>query len=103
MPTPPVARCSELAEATPVKVDVDGTPVCVVRIGDVVYAIDDTCSHADASLSEGEVDVDDLTIECPMHGSPFRVTDGVPVGLPATRPVRVHDVVLDGDDVRLAD
>ena len=51
-----------LADGRPVKIDLDGTPVCVTRIGDEVFAIADTCSHSDASLSEG--DVTGFKIEC---------------------------------------
>ena len=71
----------------PTRVDVDGQPVRVVRIGDDFYAIGDRCSHADVSLAEGEVDVDDRTIECWKHGSCFSLVDGEPDALPATEPV----------------
>ena len=58
--------------------------VTLVRIGDDVYAIGDRCSHADVSLSGGEVDVDDCTLECPKHGSAFdlriRALPDVPAG-----------------------
>jgi 3-phenylpropionate/trans-cinnamate dioxygenase ferredoxin subunit len=84
-------------EAT--QVEVDGHTVAIIRIGDDFYALGDTCSHADVSLSEGMVEADDLTIECWKHGAQFRVTDGVPVTLPATRPVPVYDIRVDGDDV----
>jgi 3-phenylpropionate/trans-cinnamate dioxygenase ferredoxin subunit len=73
----------------------------LVRIGDDVYAIGDRCSHADFSLAEGEVDVDDLTIECAKHGSTFSLEDGAPQTLPATLPVPVYRVEVDGDDVKV--
>jgi 3-phenylpropionate/trans-cinnamate dioxygenase ferredoxin component len=79
--------------------DVDGFKLCVVHIGDDFYVIDDTCSHADYSLSEGDVWEDDLEIECPKHGSTFSLETGDPATLPATSPVRVYDVKIDGDDV----
>lgn len=78
---------------------VDGHKVCVVRVSDDWYAIDDTCSHEDYSLCEGDVWVDELEIECPKHGSTFSLVTGEPQTLPATRPVRVYDVHLEGDDV----
>jgi 3-phenylpropionate/trans-cinnamate dioxygenase ferredoxin subunit len=81
--------------------DVDGHRVAVVRIGDEFYAIGDTCSHADFSLSEGDVWPDELEIECPKHGSTFSLTTGEPQTLPATTPVPVYDVVVDGDDVKV--
>jgi 3-phenylpropionate/trans-cinnamate dioxygenase ferredoxin component len=79
--------------------DVNGYKLCVVRIGDDYYAIDDTCSHADYSLSEGDVWEDDREIECPKHGSTFSLQTGEPQTLPATSPVAVYDVKVDGDDV----
>jgi 3-phenylpropionate/trans-cinnamate dioxygenase ferredoxin subunit len=79
--------------------DVDGYKLCVVHIGDNFYVIDDTCSHADYSLAEGDVWEDDREIECPKHGSTFSLETGEPQTLPATSPVAVYDVTIDGDDV----
>ena len=81
--------------------DVNGQRLCVVRIGDDFYAIDDTCSHADYSLSEGDVWEDECEIECPKHGSTFSLKTGEPQTLPATRPVPVYEVVVEGDDVKV--
>ena len=87
----------ELAPGAAMKVDVGGAAVCVVRIDDDVYAIGDVCSHAEVSLSEGEVWPDECEIECPQHGSVFDLRTGEPGTLPATLPVRVYDVtVADG-------
>ena len=97
-----VASLSELPPEEPTKVVVDGHPYCLVRIdGDELHAIDDTCTHAEVSLSEGELDVDNRLIECWKHGSCFSLVDGHPDTLPATIPVRVYPVRLDGDDVLL--
>jgi len=95
-----VARFDELAPGTARRVDVDGQPIALVRCGDGVYAIGDICSHANVSLSEGEVLCDELEIECWKHGSTFSIVDGEPQSLPATRPVAVYEVVVrDGDIV----
>lgn len=67
-------------------------PVAYARIDDRYFAIDDTCTHAKVSLSEGIIDEDDCTIECPKHGSLFSLATGEAITLPATRPVRVHRV-----------
>ena len=69
---------------------VDGVAVAVVRIDDDVYAIGDVCSHANVSLSEGEVWCDEQELECPKHGSTFSLETGEPVTLPATQPVPVY-------------
>ncbi|WP_411106153.1 bifunctional 3-phenylpropionate/cinnamic acid dioxygenase ferredoxin subunit [Streptomyces sp. cmx-4-9] len=92
-----VCALSELEADTPKRVDVDGTPVSIVSTGGEVFAIKDICSHANVSLSEGEVE--DCMIECWLHGSAFDLRTGKPSGLPATRPVPVYPVKIEGDDV----
>ena len=79
--------------------EVDGVPVAVVRIDDDLYAIADTCSHQRISLSEGEVDTGDRSLECWKHGSTFDLATGEPSSLPATKPVAVYSVTVEGDDV----
>ena len=83
------------------RVDIDGTPVAVVRMGDRVFAIGDVCSHAEVSLSDGEVDLDECALECPKHGSLFSLETGEPLSLPAVRPVATYAVEVDGDDVSI--
>lgn len=73
--------------------------IALVRIDHDFYAIGDTCSHADYSLSEGEVDPDTLQIECWKHGSCFSLKTGEPDSLPATRPVPSYEVRVDDDQV----
>ncbi|HWD24490.1 MAG TPA: non-heme iron oxygenase ferredoxin subunit [Acidimicrobiales bacterium] len=73
--------------------------ICLVRTREEFKAIGDVCSHADYSLSEGEVDLDYCEIECWKHGSMFSLDTGEPTTLPATRPVPVYQVTVDGDDV----
>jgi 3-phenylpropionate/trans-cinnamate dioxygenase ferredoxin subunit len=94
-----VCPLDELAPGTARKFDVDGRPVAVVRIGDDVYAIGDTCSHAEVSLSEGEVYADTCEIECVKHGSTFDLKTGEPLTLPATQPVPVYDAVVEDGQV----
>ena len=79
------------------RVQLDGKPICIARSQGEVFAISDICSHADVSLSEGEVE--DGTIECWLHGSRFDLRTGEPTGLPATRPVATYPVTVEGDDV----
>ena len=71
--------------------------MCLVRTEGGVRAVSDVCSHADVSLSEGEVDGE--TIECWLHGSRFDLVTGRPSGLPATQPVPVFPVTIEGDIV----
>jgi 3-phenylpropionate/trans-cinnamate dioxygenase ferredoxin component len=78
-------------------VEIDDTPVAVVRAGDEVFALRDVCSHAEVALSEG--DVYDHTIECWLHGSCFDLRTGKPTNPPATQPVPTYRVKIEGDDV----
>ena len=94
-----VCGWSELADGTPRRVEVNGRAVALVRIGEQVHAIDDICSHAEVSLSEGDVDFEECALECWKHGSLFDLRTGEALTLPAVRPVAVHAVTLEGDDV----
>ena len=88
---------SSLQPGKPVRIEKDGKSICVTRVGDEVFAIADTCSHSDASLSEG--DVTDYKIECWLHGAEFDLRTGVALTLPAVQPVDVYSVSVDGDSV----
>jgi 3-phenylpropionate/trans-cinnamate dioxygenase ferredoxin subunit len=92
----------ELEPGTPVRIKVGKTPVVVVRIGDAVHAIGDICSHDDYSLSGGDVDADDCTIECPKHGALFDLCTGEALTLPATRPVPCFQVDVSNGKVRIS-
>jgi 3-phenylpropionate/trans-cinnamate dioxygenase ferredoxin component len=96
-----VALCplEELSSGTARRFEVGRLKLVVVRVGDDVYALYDECSHANVALSEGEVDPDERTVECWKHGSQFDLETGEPVSLPATRPVAVYDVRVDGGEV----
>jgi 3-phenylpropionate/trans-cinnamate dioxygenase ferredoxin subunit len=94
-----VCSTTDVAPGNAARFDVDGHRLCVVRLGDDWYVIGDECSHADYSLSEGEVWADECEIECPKHGSTFSLATGEPHSLPATRPVPVYEVRVEGDDV----
>ena len=86
----------DLAVGTPALADVDGIPVAMVRTGPgEVHAVHDICTHANVSLSEGELD--GCTLECWLHGSRFDLRTGEPSGPPATVAVAVYPVaVIDG-------
>jgi 3-phenylpropionate/trans-cinnamate dioxygenase ferredoxin subunit len=94
-----VCAVGDVAPGTARRFDVDGHRLCVVRLADDWYAIGDRCSHADYSLSEGDVWADECEIECPKHGSTFSLTTGEPHALPATQPVPVYGTRVAGDDV----
>lgn len=92
-----VCPLDELVSGESRRVIVGSVPVAVVRIDDEVYAIADTCSHADVSLSDGIVWCETKQIECIKHGSAFSLETGEPDTLPATQPVVVFNAtVVDG-------
>ena len=94
-----VAKFSELESGTAHKVMVDGVAIAVVRIEDEVFAIADTCSHADISLSLGMVWCETKQIECIKHGSAFNLVTGHPDTFPATQPVAVYSAKVVNDEV----
>ncbi|WP_020670513.1 bifunctional 3-phenylpropionate/cinnamic acid dioxygenase ferredoxin subunit [Amycolatopsis nigrescens] len=67
-------------------------PVSVFHTEEGFFAIDDTCSHQDASLADGWIE--GCFVECPLHAALFDLRTGMPTCLPAKRPVRTHQVVV---------
>lgn len=95
-----VCATTDVPEGGSVRVTLaDGTPVAVFMVEGAFYAIGDTCSHEEASLSDGELD--ELTVECPKHGAVFELPTGRNLTLPATKPVPSYRVRVDGTDVIL--
>ncbi len=90
---------SQLLQNKPIRLEKNGQSICVARIGDEVFAIGDTCTHSDASLSEG--DITGTRIECWLHGAEFDVRTGEAVGLPATEAVKSYHVHIDSDAVTI--
>jgi 3-phenylpropionate/trans-cinnamate dioxygenase ferredoxin subunit len=94
-----VGELATLPRELGIRVTVGEQRIAMFRIGDDVYAIGDVCSHAEASLSEGEVF--GTEVECPRHGSEFDITTGEPHSLPATRPVPTYEVAIEDGTVFL--
>lgn len=93
---------SEIPEGEARKFVVNGHEIAVVNLGGGEFrALGDICSHAEAYLHEGEVDVDFETIECPRHGSTFDLETGKPKSLPATTPVPAFRLKLEGDELKI--
>ncbi|MGX1880555.1 bifunctional 3-phenylpropionate/cinnamic acid dioxygenase ferredoxin subunit [Streptomyces sp. NPDC055287] len=88
----PVCHLDDLPEGKSVRLSTE-PPIAVFRTGGALYAIDDTCSHQDASLSEGWLE--GCFVECPLHAAMFDLRTGRPSCLPARRPVRTHRVSVD--------
>jgi 3-phenylpropionate/trans-cinnamate dioxygenase ferredoxin subunit len=92
-----ICALDDLEANEAIKVEIDGVSIAVVRdSAGAVFAIGDTCTHGDISLSEGFVEGD--TLECWAHGSKFSLKTGRPITLPAYEPVPVYQVdLVDGD------
>jgi 3-phenylpropionate/trans-cinnamate dioxygenase ferredoxin subunit len=97
-----VARVSDIPPGHAARVEIDGVPVAIFNVDGEFHAIDDTCTHQEASLSEGDLDVERCAIECPLHGSGFDLRTGEVLSLPAVEPIRVHRVEVHDGVVRIA-
>jgi 3-phenylpropionate/trans-cinnamate dioxygenase ferredoxin component len=74
--------------------------VAVANLGAGTFrALDAVCSHEHAWLDEGELDVEDRTLECPKHGSVFDLDTGAAKTLPAVRPVAAYPLTIHDDDI----
>ncbi|MFN2613885.1 MAG: non-heme iron oxygenase ferredoxin subunit [Actinomycetota bacterium] len=92
-----VGKAADLQPGMAVRVALDGRPVAVFKVGDDFFAIGDTCTHEEASLSEGYVE-DDI-VECPKHGAMFHIPTGAVRSLPATKDEPTFRTVLEGDEL----
>jgi 3-phenylpropionate/trans-cinnamate dioxygenase ferredoxin component len=95
-----VARVGELQPGEMTYVEVGETPVCLINLDGEFYAINDVCTHEDASLSDGEIHGDE--IECPLHGGAFDIRTGQPVAFPVVVPIKTYGVRIVGDEVQVA-
>jgi len=93
-----VAEASEIPVGSIKRVLVKRQPIAVFHLADGFYAIADTCSHAEASLAEGDL-VDDCRVACPLHGALFEIRTGAALTLPAVSPVDTYKVTVDGTAV----
>ena len=88
-----------LVEGKPFAIDVNGTPVCVVKVADEVFAVADTCTHSEASLAEGEVT--GSKIECWLHGAEFDLKTGKALTPPATEALKTFNVKRNGNQLTI--
>ena len=86
-----------IIEGKPVKLIQAGKEICVARVGNEVFAIEDNCSHQDAALSEGEQN--GYKIECWLHSAEFDLRTGEALTPPAVSPVKTYSVAVDGNNV----
>jgi 3-phenylpropionate/trans-cinnamate dioxygenase ferredoxin subunit len=83
-----------LGEAVRIEASAEyGAPIAVFNVDGELLAIDDTCTHQDASLADGWLE--GCNVECPLHAACFDLRTGMPSGPPAKMPVRTHEVVVE--------
>ncbi len=92
-----VAAVGEIEPGRAKRVEVGEEEIAVFNLDGEYYAIGDTCSHEEASLSEGDVFGD--CVECPLHGAQFDITTGKNLTLPAVSPVPSYPVKVEGDAI----
>ena len=92
-----VAKTADVPAGTGKLFEVDGHKVALFNLSGEFYAIDDICTHEEASLCDGPVDGE--TVECPWHGALFNIKTGAVLTMPAVTPVKTYAVKVDGDRV----
>ena len=95
-----VAQMSDLDPGEVMYVEVGDEPVALINLDGEFYALSDICTHQEASLSDGEVEGDE--IECPLHGGAFEIRTGMPANFPVVVPVETYAVKTEGDTVFVA-
>lgn len=98
MPVVKVADANEIPDGGCRRILVKRRPISVFNFGGEYYAIDDTCTHADASLAEGR-QVGDCKVACPLHGAQFDLQTGAALTLPAVVAVQTYKVTVEGDSI----
>lgn len=88
-----VCQDEDLSDGEAIKVEGPEAAIAVFRVGGELYALNDRCSHGNASMSEGYVE-DDATVECPLHAARFCLKTGTALCQPATEPLRTFPVTL---------
>ena len=91
----PVARIDDIAPGTCQRVEVAGRAIAIFNLDGAFHAIDDCCTHAEASLAEGEICGDEVL--CPLHFASFSIRTGEALSPPAYDPVATHAVRVTDD------
>lgn len=97
-----LCEIDEIPAEQGLRVEIAGyPPLAVFNLGGTFHVIDDTCTHGEASLCEGEVRGHE--VECPFHMGAFDIRSGRPTVAPCSVPVRVYAVLVDGRRLMLVD
>ena len=90
----------DVAPGRPLRVVIGGTPIAIFQVRDEYYAIGDTCTHEEFSLSDGDM-ADDYTVECALHGAQFDIRTGAVRSMPATIPTESYPVWVEDGKLKL--
>ncbi len=93
------ARVEEIPPGKAKVVQLQGKKIAIFNVDGQFYAIDDTCTHEDASLAEGELD--GTVVECPKHGARFDLKTGKNLSLPAVFPVNAYQIKIENNTIYL--
>ena len=91
------AEASEIGPGEMKVVDVNGLRILIVNVEGNYHAMDESCTHAFAPLSEGDLDGEEL--ECPLHGGSFNAKTGEVINGPPNEPLTTYQVKIEGDDI----
>jgi nitrite reductase/ring-hydroxylating ferredoxin subunit len=94
-----VARVSDIGPGELMYVEAGDAFVCLINLDGELHALDDTCTHEEASLSDGTIDGDE--IECPLHGGAFNIRTGEPTAFPVVVPIEKYELRVVGDEVQV--
>lgn len=94
-----VANIGDVEEGELASFHVGATQVAIANVDGALYAFGDVCTHAQCSLAEGELD--GTTVTCPCHGSEFDITTGAVRNPPATEPVPIFPVRVEGEAIQV--
>jgi nitrite reductase/ring-hydroxylating ferredoxin subunit len=73
--------------------------IALFRTAEGIFALDNTCSHAQGALSEGMVD--GFTVQCPEHGARFDIRNGKNLSFPAVVPVKSYPAKIEHGNIFL--
>ena len=92
-----IATTGEIRPGKMKRFDIDGHAILVANVDGRYYAVDDTCTHEDASLASGSLKGE--LVKCPLHGSRFRLTSGEALDEPAEEALNTYPVEIEGDNI----
>lgn len=81
-------------------VEIEDEPVCLINLEGEIFALNDICTHEEASLADGTIIGDE--IECPLHGGAFFIRTGEPAAMPVVVATEKYKVRIEGDDLQVS-